>query len=202
MMDRQLILLGGGGHAKVVAEAAVAAGWSVKGVIDPKKPSWEIPYLGDDGAMESFRSPDVRFIVAIGDPPSLRQVVYERVPQEEAAIIIHPGAIISVSARIAPGCQIMAGAVLQADVTVAENSIINTGARIDHDCQIGPHSHVAPGAVLCGGIIVGSHALIGAGAVLTPGVRIGEGAVVAAGAVVVRDTPANGRVGGVPAQPL
>jgi len=192
-----LILLGAGGHAKVVLALARALGRDVIGVCDPTlaragTAQWrDLPVLGDDDALASWSPAQVELANGIGQLPTgkhVRKLVHERHAEQgfHFPVLVHPAAIVDPSATIGSGAQIMAGAVLQADVTVGVSSIVNTGARIDHDCIIGRHAHVAPGAVLCGGVRVGDQAFLGAGCTVLPLVAIGMRCLVAAGAVLAR----------------
>lgn len=189
MSRGRLILLGAGGHARVVAEAALAAGWQVAGFLDPGRAPGELvlglPVLDRGDDLSPFLDGH-SFFPAIGDG-HIRWKEYERLRDAGATIatIIHPGAIISPSVTVGEGAVVMAGAVIQAESAIGPAAIVNTGATIDHDCRIGAGVMVAPGATLCGGISVGDHSFIAAGAVLVPGVTVGRSAFVGAGTVVV-----------------
>jgi len=203
-----LILVGSGGHARVLLSTLLLQGARVLGFVDPDKTQAEllgVPYLGDDDAI-SYDPDQVMLINGLGSVASIanRLRVYEffRGRGYRFASVIHPGAIIAPETELADGAQIMAGAILQTGCIVEENCIINTGARVDHDCVIHAHAHVAPGAVLSGNVHVGSRSHIGAGATLIQGVHIGSGAIVGAGAVVLSNVPESCTVVGVPARPI
>jgi sugar O-acyltransferase (sialic acid O-acetyltransferase NeuD family) len=198
-----LVLIGAGGHAKVVLSLALALDRSVVGVCDPVLARngvthWRgLRVLGNDDDLATTSPEHFELVNGIGQLPrstNVRQRVHERFKRQgfKFPVLVHPAAWVDPSAMLAAGAQIMAGAVLQADVTVGESSIVNTGARIDHDCRIGKHVHVAPGAVLCGGVEVGDFAFLAASCTLHPNIRIGEGALVASGAVVSRSLEAGG----------
>ncbi len=202
-----LVLIGAGGHAKVVLSLARALGREVLGVCDPALARdgvtrWrELPVLGDDETLAAWSSDQVELANGIGQLPQgtpVRLRVHERFTQQgfRFPVLVHPAAYVDPSATLAAGAQVMAGAVLQADVTVDEATIVNTGARVDHDCHLGPHAHIAPGAVLCGSVTVDTGAFVGAGATVIQGIRIGKNAVVGAGVTLVRDlAPATRIVG-------
>ena len=195
-----LIVVGGGGHGRVVLEALRSIASEVRGVVDrdpavatmlPKG----VPWLGDDTVLAAFPPTQhalVNGVGGIGD--GTRRAVFERLRKEgylfaaihhESAIIAHAGV------ELGEGCQVMAGAVVQPGVRIGANAIINTRASVDHDCLIGAHCHVAPGAVICGGVMVGEDTHIGAGAVVIQGIQIGRGALIGAGAVIRRDVGDN-----------
>jgi sugar O-acyltransferase (sialic acid O-acetyltransferase NeuD family) len=196
-----LILLGGGGHAKVVAEVARANNWQIAGYLDPGLTRGEIvggaPVLG--GVSELFEGAawlkDYALFPATGSA-AIRRREFQQLLALRARVptLIHPRAIVSSSATIDIGTVVMAGAVVQADVKVGAASIINTGALVDHDCIIGVCVMIAPGAILLGGVQVGDDAFIAAGATIVPGVKVGRGAFVGAGMVVSEDVPEGTRL--------
>jgi sugar O-acyltransferase (sialic acid O-acetyltransferase NeuD family) len=207
--DRPLILVGAGGHARVLLSTLLLQGRRVLGFVDVRKTDAEllgVRLLGGDDAVLTHDPAEVQLVNGVGSVDSIanRLNVYEffHAKGYRFAPVIHPGAVIAPEARLADGVQIMAGAIVQTGCTVEEDCIINTGARIDHDCVIGAHAHVAPGAVLSGDVHVGERAHIGAGATVIQGVHVGDDAIVGAGAVVLSNVPASCTVVGVPARPI
>lgn len=195
---RAFVLLGAGGHARVLLALIRAAGYAVLGICDPhlwtnRISSWEgLDVIGNDAALaEQFGRDQIALALGVGQlcHGSLRERIYDqwRSLGYDFPALVHPAAWLAADAVLADGVQIMAGAIIQPGCIVGENSIINTRASIDHDCQIGRNVHVAPGATLCGSVRVSTGAFIGAGAVITQDIRIGERAVVGAGSTVVRN---------------
>lgn len=186
-----LVIIGAGGHAKVLHALAIVAGHSVLGVCDPQlaeqgQTHWRgIPVLGGDGALKQFDPVVVGLINGIGQlvGSQARENVFARLRQAgfNFPALVHPAAWVACSARLADGVQVMAGAVIQPDCCIGENTIINTSASVDHDCDIGANVHVAPGATVCGGVRVHDRAFVGSGATLIQGLIVGYGAVVGAG---------------------
>lgn len=205
---RPLILLGAGGHAKVLLALARAAGLTVRGVCDPALAAqgageWNaLPVLGGDEALERIDPAAVGLVLGVGQlvGQERRAAMYARLAQKGFTFppLVHPAAWVAPSVRIAPGVQVMAGAVVQPDCTIGENSIINTRASIDHDCRIGANVHIAPAATLCGGVMVADLAFVGSGATVIQGLSIGEGAVVGAGTTLLQDLPAGSYALGSP----
>jgi sugar O-acyltransferase (sialic acid O-acetyltransferase NeuD family) len=198
------ILLGAGGHAKVVLSLARALGWDVIGVCDPALAAahdlqeWRgVRLLGTDAALAGVDPGTVALLNGVGQIPggSARQKVFEEWSARSFRfpVLIHPSASVDHSATLAEGVQVMAGAVIQADASVGRNTIVNTRASIDHDGVIGGHVHVAPGATLCGSVQVGDGAYVGAGATVVQGVQLGRGAFVTAGALLTRNLRETGR---------
>lgn len=209
-MNLPVLVIGAGGHGRVVADALRAAGRKVLGFLDPVPglkgtciDGFEV--LGDDSVLEDY-APDTVLLAngvgMIGTATTARRRVYERLMGSgfRFATVQHPSATISISAVVLPGAQAMAGSVVQPGAAIGENSILNTGALVDHDCVIGRHCHIAPGVTLSGAVRIGDDSQIGTGASVIQGITIGVGALIAAGAVVVDDVPDGARVMGVPAR--
>lgn len=198
--DLPLVMLGAGGHAKVLLSLVQAAGLSVFGVCDPELARqgcdrWRgVKVLGGDESLDALDPAAVGLINGIGQlvGSTGRRRIFERLKAKgfRFPVLVHPAAWVDASAVLNEGVQVMAGAVIQADVIVGSNSIINTGASLDHDCCLGEHVHVAPGATLCGSVRVYDRAFIASGATAIQGLTVGEDAVVGAGAVLVRDLAA------------
>lgn len=208
-MSERIVIVGAGGHARVVLDVLRLLGWDVAGVLTPDPPTgcvWEgVSVLGDDAWLGEPGATGYAYAIGIGAVPGkmmARRAMHMRLTQLGVCMpaLMHPAAVVARTAAVASAAQIMAGAVVQPGVRIGVNALVNTGARIDHDCTIGAHAHVATAAVLCGSVFVGEGAFIGAGAVVLPGVRVGEGAEVAAGATVTRDIPPWHRY--IPGRPL
>lgn len=188
-----LILMGGGGHAKVVADVARSAGFSILGVLTPAghDPAPDLVRLGADDWIDQITpGSDVQFHIAMGPTPGTRsrEDLFERLQTRGLAlpVIQASSAITSPTATAEAGTIIMHAAVVNASAAIGQNCIINTRAVVEHDSFIGDHTHVGPGALLCGGVHIGSSVLIGVGAVVLPGVRIVDDVTIGAGSVVTR----------------
>ena len=210
----ELIVIGGGGHCRVVIDIFRRGGEVPSAIVDADASLHGsnidgVSIIGGDDIVLA-RSPDEVILVnAVGNVPrqgisglGVRRQVFERFKARDYrfATVISDAAVVSAAAILGEGCHVITGAIIHAGAKVDENAIINTGAQLDHDCQVGAHSHVAPGAVLCGKVGVGVGCHVGAGAVVIQGLQIGAGAVVAAGAVVVADVLPGTTVRGVPAR--
>ncbi|MCB9838346.1 MAG: acetyltransferase [Phycisphaeraceae bacterium] len=198
---RSLLIIGGGGHAKVVAEAALLAGWRISGFLDDD-PAASLGATAERlGALVSIGQRELTrrhpSIIALGDL-RLRRDCISRI-EGEYATVIHPGAIVAPSATIGPGVFIGPGAIVHTDARIGAHCTVNSGAIVEHDVILGDNAHLAPDAALGGSVHVGSGTLIGLGARVLPGVHIGADAIVGAGAAVIRDTPDGACVVGVPA---
>lgn len=203
-MNRSVLLIGGGGHARVVLDGLLAMGRFCLGVTAREAPDLvDLIYIGDDDAAFQRFPRGGEAALGLGGTPrqgasgtALRRRVYDQYVERGFHFppVIGRGVIMAPDVILEDGAQVIAGAILQPNVRVEANAIVNTGARVDHDTVVGSHAMVAPGAVLCGGVEIGVGAYIGAGATVLQGVRIGADAVVAAGAVATADVPDGGYV--------
>lgn len=208
-MQRHFIIIGAGGHAKVVADAVVQMrGSRVCGFLDNTKATGEIycgyPILGDEGCLPAIlqQEPTLEVVVAIGHNWH-RKVVVERLvaacPTLHFGNVIHPRTSIARGATIGPGAVILAGAVIGPDVRVGGHAIVNHVCSVDHDSILEVYSSLAPGVVTGGLVSVDVGAAISTGAVLGRGVNIGVHAVIGAGSTVLHDVPAMAFAVGTPA---
>jgi sugar O-acyltransferase (sialic acid O-acetyltransferase NeuD family) len=206
-MTKDLLVIGSGGHAKVVIDLALqSAEWRIVGVLDDAanaigKAVLGCAVIGATDRIADFLRSGTAFVIAIG-ANDVRERLQETATSSGlvAATLIHPSAVVAGSVEIGEGSVVMAGAVINADARIGHGVIVNTGAVIEHDCQIGDYCHVAPGATLCGSVSVGRRSLVGVGASVIPGISIGGDCVIGAGAAVVGPVPSGARFSGVPAR--
>lgn len=208
-MTRPVIVIGAGGHAKVLIDAMLLMNLTIIGIVDADDNKlgeriFDIPILGGDLYIKKFAAEEIDLVNAIGSVaiPDLRKRIYVKFKELGYSFrtVVHPEAVISPYAILGEGVQAMAGAVIQAGCEVGCNSIINTRSALDHDCQIGRHVHIAPGVTLSGSVSVGDRTHIGTGATIIQGRKIGKGAIVGAGAVVVNHIGDGMKVMGIPAR--
>jgi sugar O-acyltransferase (sialic acid O-acetyltransferase NeuD family) len=207
-MSLPVILLGAGGHGRVLLDVLLQQLFVVLYIADPRcertRHLFDIPLINDDQALLGYPAAEIRLVNGLGSSgdTSKRRQIYEYFKEYgyEFATVIHQSAVVSQRTELGEGVQVMAGAIIQTGVKIGGNTIVNTRATIDHDCIIGKHAHIAPGAILSGGIRVGDGAHVGAGATVMQGLTIGRGSIIGAGAVVIGDVPENAVVVGVPAR--
>jgi UDP-perosamine 4-acetyltransferase len=201
-----VILIGGGGHAGEVLDILDAAGLPrPEGVLDDRPEAAArlgLPHLGGFAALEAVCA-GRPVAVAVGDT-RLRAALAARLDACGALrpALRHPSAVVSPTARIGPGVQILALAYLGAAAEVGADAIVNAGAVVGHDAVLGPAAHLAARAVLSAGARAGARTLIGNGAVVLPRVAVEADVVVGAGAVVTRPLPAGCRAVGIPARAI
>ncbi|MBX3740910.1 MAG: acetyltransferase [Akkermansiaceae bacterium] len=206
---KPVIIIGGGGHAKVVASTLQAAGQPVLGFTDTggARPEMSgIPQLGGDEAIAGYDPSSVELVFGIGciQPGPARAAIFHRFKGMgyDFRTVVHPTAWVAPDVEIGEGTVVFAGAIVQPGTRIGVNTILNSRSSVDHDCRIGSHVHIAPGAVLSGAVVVGDGAHLGVGCTIIQGLTIGGEALVGAGSVVVRDVAAGHRVFGVPARPI
>ena len=206
----KIILLGGGGHAKVLIELIKISGqYEIAGILDTQLEAGTqvlgVYVLGKDDLLPELSEKGItNACISVGSVKdnSKRKKLYEKVKQIGFYIplLIHPQAIVSKDSKISEGAQIMVGAIIQTGCLIGENTIINTGSIIEHDCYIGKHVHICPGSVVSGECTIEDGAFVGAGSTIKHGVKIGKGAIVGAGAVVINDVYDGITVKGMPAK--
>lgn len=207
---KRLGIFGAGGHAKVVADVAIASGaYELAGYYDDNQERHgENFYLARPihGGLSDLLSAlqngtiDCAF-VALGNN-AVRQRIGEQLQRSghPPATLIHPQAILSPSTMLGVGTLVVAGAVINADTRVGAHVIVNTRASIDHDCVIGDGVHIAPGATLCGGVQVGALSFICAGATMIPLTTLPAGSTLGAGATLLHPADTSGVWVGTPAR--
>lgn len=209
-MARPIVIVGGGGHARVVIDALRCSGeYEPAAVVDSAlEPGDEVdgvvvrggdellPVLAGEGVAAAAIA-----VGSIGDAAARRRL-HGLAAQHGFALpaIVHPRATVATTARVEDGCFVAAGAVVGPGARLGIGTIVNSNAVVDHDCALGEFVHVAPGAALSGAVTVGDDAHVGTGAAVVQQIKIGAGAIVGAGAVVIKDVPANTVAVGVPAR--
>jgi acetyltransferase EpsM len=202
--------VGGGEHARVVAEAVRSRPdqWTLLGFVDPNRSEetsirLRLSRLGADEWLLEHLGPGVVLGIGATESPSVRRGLVTRlgVADERWVPVVHSHAWVSPTAEVESGAVIMAGAVVQSGARLGRHVLVNTGAVVEHDVTVGDFAQVGPGVTIGGGASVGADALVGLGARVRDHISIGSGALVGMGSVVVSDIPAGARVVGVPAKP-
>ena len=207
----KLILLGNGGHSKVIEEA-----------LKESKLVSEIAYLDDNQNIEINSSckankkilGNLNMIynkelqkefnygfVSIGNPMIRLKWINELLNNGyKVPVIIHPRAWVSKSSILGNGSLVLSQSTVQAEVLCGKGTIINNCASIDHDSILKDGVHIAPGANIAGNVEIGEMSWIGIGASVIQGVKIGSHATIGANAAVINDIPPSVMAVGVPAK--
>ena len=193
---KPVILLGGGGHARVLLSLLRRLQVEILGITDLQRSITEdffgVRVLGTDAVVLEYASEDIELVNGLGSLPNdsgVRTRLFSHFQHSgyHFNTLIDPTAFVAADVELAAGVQVLAGVIIQAGTIIAENCIVNSGAIVEHDCRIGRHVHIAPGAVICGGVEVGDHVHIGSGATLIQGLQIGAESISGAGSIVTRD---------------
>ncbi|WP_238883207.1 acetyltransferase [Clostridium sp. YIM B02551] len=206
---RKIVLIGAGGHCKIIIDIIKSRGlYEIVGITDKSeidKKILDIDVIGDDSVLEEIFETGVEYaFICIGGISDLniRNIIYNKLKKIgfKIPILIHKNAVISPYARIGEGTCVMANAVINADANIGCNCIINTSCVIEHDCNIDDNSHISPGTSLAGGVRIGYNSHIGIGATIIQSINIGNNVTVGAGSVVIEDIVDNTVAVGVPAK--
>ena len=197
----RLIIIGAGGHGRVVADIASLRGYTDIVFLDAdasKACCGPWPVVGTDDMAGSM---DGDLFVAIGSAQH-RSALMQRFSGRRFPTLIHPAATVAAGVEIGDGTVVMAGAVINPGAGIGRGVIINTSSSVDHDCAVHDYAHITVGAHLCGSVTVGEGTWVGAGAIVSNNLSICAGCTLGAGTVVVRSIAQPGTYIGVPARKI
>ena len=198
----RLIIIGAGGHGKVIADSAIKNGYTDIGFVDDNATGecMGFPVTGTCADIEKFNDGNTDFVIGIGNN-AVRKVIAEKYNVNWVSIV-HPSAQIALNAEIGKGTVVMAGAVINVCAMVGEHCIINTGAIVEHDNVIENYVHISPNAALGGNVLVGALTHIGIGATVKNNTDICSDCTIGAGAVVIYDIKKSGTYIGMPVEKI
>lgn len=208
-MSLPVIIIGAGGHAKVLIDALRLSSTPILGIVDAGDEKRGanlsgVPVIGDDNEVLKYRADEIILVNGIGSVkrPERRREVFDRFKSMgyDFANVVHPSAVIASDVVLSEGVQIMAGSIVQPGCVIGANAVINTRASVDHDCSIGDNVHLAPGVTISGNVRIGNGSHVGTGSAVIQGITIGENSVIGAGAAVIKDIAGNAVFIGVPAR--
>lgn len=198
----RLIVIGAGGHGKVISEIAYMNGYEEIFFMDDTKVYEEdCNIIGTLNDVEHLNPEEYDFIVAIGDN-EIRKLIQKKLIANnfKLVVLIHPSAVVSTTAGIGRGTVIMANSVVGIGSVIGEGCIINTGATVDHDCKIEDYAHISPGVHLAGGVEIGEKSWIGIGSSIINNLKITNNCILGAGSVIINDISDSGTYVGTPAK--
>lgn len=199
-----LLIVGAGGHGKVVADTACSVGrWDKIAFLDDRYPAMnrilDWPVLGKLDQARFFRSSYPDLAVAVGN--NTRRVELLRLFEKmgfNLAVIVHPSAFVSVHTVLEAGSVVFAQAAVNVGAMIGFGSIINTGATVDHDCILDEGVHLSPGVHVAGEVRIGRYSWLGIGSSVRETVTIGENVMVGAGAAIIKDIESDVTALGIP----
>ena len=206
MNQKNLILVGGGGHCKSVIDVAESANYNILGILDITeevgKSVLNYKVIGTDEEIPQYAD-KAEFIITVGfiKNPAIRISIYNKIKEAggKLATIVASTAHISRYATLGDGTVVMHQAVVNAGANIGKNCIINTFCNIEHDAEIGDQCHISTGTMVNGDCKVGDRVFIGSQSVLANGITVGEDIIVGAGSVVRKSIYEKGIYAGNPA---
>lgn len=198
----RLIIIGAGGHGKVIADIAEQIGYTDIRFIDDHVTGTVIgfPVAGNSDCINRLNDGKTDFVIGIGDNATRKRIA-ERLDVNWATLI-HPAAQVAGHVTIGAGTVVMANAAVNVCATIGNHCIINTGAVVEHDNVLGDYVHISPGAALGGTVRIGTKTHVGIGAAVKNNIDVCGGCIVGAGAVVVKNITETGAYIGVPARKI
>ncbi len=206
-MKDKIVLVGGGGHSRVVIDAILKKGnYSIVGVVDNDPALEEVSdqrVIGDDSSLLGiFDSGCRKAFICLGSigNTAIRRKIFVLLKKIGFIIpvISHPGTIIGNHVEIGEGTFVAPGAVIGTGSKIGRNVIVNTNASLDHDCELGDFVHVAPGCTISGGVVIGNDTHIGLGSCIVEYKSIGANSFIGAGSIVISDMPGDSKAMGSP----
>lgn len=196
---KQLVIIGAGGHGKVVADIARRNKYDVILFLDDDESLEHCDSYPVVGKCADFDKYDCDFSIAIGNA-EIRQNILRllKTAGKTVVTLIHPAAVIGENVQFGAGTVVMAGAVINPGARIGVGCIINTCASVDHDCVLGDFVHVAVGAHIAGACTIRERTWIGAGATIINNICICKDCMISAGAVAIKDICEEGTYVGVP----
>ena len=200
---KKLIIIGAGGHGRVVADIAESLGiYNEIAFLDDDLSKDVSPYkvVGRIDRFSDYVS-GCDFMVAVGSN-SFRRELINRLSENGANLVslVHKNAVVGSGVEIGLGTVVMAGAVINNRAKLGNGVIVNTCASVDHDCVIGDFCHISVGVHIAGTVNIGNEVFVCAGATVINNVDICGGCVIGAGAVVIKNIETAGTYLGVPAE--
>ena len=198
----RLIIVGAGGHGRVIADIALKIGYENICFLDDGAigESMGFAIVGKTADIENFNDGKTDFVIGIGNNVIRRNIAEKY--DVNWVTLIHPSATIGSRVDFGSGTVVMAGAAVNPCTVIGHHCIINTASVVEHDNVLEDYVHISPGAILSGSVKVGACTWIGAGATVVNNVEICAGSVIGAGAVVVKPIEKMGTYVGVPARKI
>ena len=209
MVKKKIVLIGGGGHCKVVISILKKLDkFEIAGIVDNYKEGSlisGIKIIGTDDDLRNIYKSGIHYtLITVGsikeNTKRYRLFNMARKIGYKFPVIISPEAIVDRSVKINEGTIIRPGCIIDVDSYIGKNCIVSTHTTLGHDCVIDDHCHITPGVHISGFVEVGKLSFIGVGATIIQGIKIGKNVTIGAGSVVIKDIPDNVIAVGNPAK--
>ncbi len=200
---KKLMILGAGGHGRVVADCARSMGYQEIAFLDDVAPQQSAEcVLGSFHDAERYID-EWDLFVAVGNQ-ALREQIFYQLKQKNAAmpVIVDSSAVVGSNVTLGDGTVIMPGTVINNGTKIGCGCIINTGSTVDHDNVLEDFVHISPGTHLAGTVHVGRRTWLGTGCSVVNNCSIAADCILGAGTVIVRDIDEAGTYVGVPARKI
>lgn len=196
----RLVIIGAGGHGKVVADIAMKNLYSNIFYVDDivKGSCMGISIIGTSTILDKLNDDNTDFIIAVGNNERRKEIAQKY--DLNWVTLVHPSAHVGINVKLGIGTVIMAGAVINPCTTIGNHCIINTCAVVEHDNILNDYVHISPNVALGGTVCVGEATHVGIGATVKNNVNICSNCIIGAGAVVVDNLNISGIYIGLPAK--
>lgn len=190
---RQALLIGTGGHCRVVLSLLRdCKQHKVLGILDlgeprPNESIMGTPVIGSVSCLNNFPgASNLDIFLAIGNNAT-RRLWWEKLTQSGFNLpnLISPFAIVDPSACIKEANVVCARAFLGPESVLGDNNLVNTGAILEHEALLASHCHLAPSSTIAGRTRIGNQCFIGANATVIDRLEVAERTTIGAGATVI-----------------
>jgi sugar O-acyltransferase (sialic acid O-acetyltransferase NeuD family) len=206
---KKIVLVGAGGHCKVIIDLIRSIGeYEIVGITDKNNVNekiFSIDIIGDDSKLQEIYDLGVEYaFICVGALENIkfRNKLFDVLKDIgfKLPVLVHRKAVVSEYAKIDEGSCVMAGAIINSGASIGKNCIVNTGSIIEHDCVVKDNSHISPNACLAGGVIIGHNTQIGLSSSVIQNVIIGNNVILGSGAVAIDNIDDDTIATGVPAK--
>ena len=203
MENKSIIIIGAGGHTKVIIDIIKNENKEIYGIFDDDEKKHGSSILGVKviGNIKDLfdLKGEFLFIIGIGDNHSRKKITDLLIKKGiKFTRAIHPSSIIAEDVEVGEGTVIMANTVINPGTRIGKHCIINTSVSIDHDNEIEDYVHFSPNSTTGGTVKVGRNTWVGLGTKIINNISIGQDVIIGAGSVIIDDIKSGVLVVGVP----
>lgn len=201
-MFKELIIVGSGGHFKVVINEVLKQNkFKVQKIIDVKNFGKKIKVGKRNLKIINYKKFDwlkiksqTFLFIAIGDN-FLRKKIFNEIKKKNKKIkwatVVSIDAIVSNDVKIKPGSLVVSGSIINPGTRIGAHCIINTRSSIDHDNFFDDFSSCAPGVVTGGNVKVGKYSFLGIRSTVVNNIKIGTKTIIGANSLVNKNCLSN-----------